>query len=257
MSVDKRKNTIWDVELERSREQFAAELTAFEQHKKHLLDILRKVHEDAAKSEPFINEDNSWRALTYAAMRYFQQLKIKPKKMLPARRVERLRDLANALGRARHEADKAMKDDVGRYLFEAWVFETKLPRASEVALDDRDAVEAFLTRRADDLKKAVASLATLETVARKAARDVSTKRGPQRGSGILPLENVLELAGVYLWSTGRKPIMSAGPFAQFVEAFLTAMGRGDETANDYVVEALKYARKQARKIYGSPSPFDE
>jgi len=173
------------VELERRRAQFTAELAAFEGHKKTLLDRLRKVREDAPKFEPFINEDNSWRALTYAAIRYYQRLKIKRKMVLPARRIERLRDLANALRRARHEADKAVKDDVDYDLFRAWVLETKLPRASEVALDDRDAVEAFLTRGADDLKKAVATLATLETAARKAARDVRTKRGRQRGTGIL------------------------------------------------------------------------
>ena len=46
--------------------------------------------------------------------------------------------------------------------------------------------------------------------------------------------------------------MGAGRFAQLVEEFLTALGRGDDISKDYVVEAIKYARKQERK---NPSMF--
>jgi hypothetical protein len=42
-------------------------------------------------------------------------------------------------------------------------------------------------------------------------------------------------------------MMGAGPFAKLIEKFFIAIGRGDDTKQDYVFEALKYQRKQARK----------
>ncbi len=216
--------------------RFVAERAAFDRHEKTLLDILRKVHAGGPKSEPF-DADEAWNNLGNAALWRFQREISKGETILPARRVERLRDLAKALERARHEAHKAMQNDVGAALFWGWHAEAKeglLEHLSSFSL-------------ADKIEEIVARLAHLEAAARRAARDVTTKAGPPRGPGILPQEDIIALAGVYQSSTGKKPIMGAGPFAQFVEAFLTAMGRGDEIANDYVVEALKYARKQERK----------
>jgi len=53
------------------------------------------------------------------------------------------------------------------------------------------------------------------------------------------------LKGLYRQSTGREP--RKGRFVTLVEEFLVAVGQGDHTKHDYVVEALKYANKQARK----------
>ncbi len=219
--------------------RFVAERAAFDRHEKTLLDILRKVHAGGPKSEPF-DADEAWNNLGYIALWRFNREISKGKTVLPARRVERLRDLAKALGRARHEARKAMQDDVGGALFWGWHAEAKdglLEHLSSLSLEEK--IEEILAR-----------LAHLEAAARRAARDVTTKAGPPRGTGILPQEDIIALAGVYQSSTGKKPIMAAGPFADFVEEFLTAMGWGDEIADDYVVEALKYARKQARRNFG-------
>jgi len=240
MSVDKpkRKNII---------QAFAAELAAFERHKKNLLDILRKVHGGGPKSESF-DEDKAWRALTRAAQICFLRPEIKQKTMLAARRVERLDDLAKALRRARHEANKAMQDDVGWDLFRGWYAEAN----TSPALADLNAdASSVLTPFANQFKKVVGGLTALEAAARNAAGLVRTKTGPLRGTGTLPMDDIIALQAVYRRSTGVNPYMGAGPFfAKFIDEFLIAIGRGDDTAQDYVFEALKYARKQARKNPG-------
>jgi hypothetical protein len=239
-----------DIEIEpREAPQapFAAELAAFERHKKTLLDILRKVHGGGPKSEPF-DEEDSWRALTHAAIWYFRRPEIKQKTMLAARRVARLDDLAKALGRARHEANKAMQDDVGWDLFRGWCAEANTSPAWAVLNADGSSV---LTPIANQFKKVVAGLTALEAAVSRAARDVPTNAGPPRGAGTLPMDDIIALQEVYRRSTGLTSYMGAGPsFVELVDEFLIAIGRGDDTAQDYVVEALKYARKQARKNPG-------
>jgi hypothetical protein len=156
--------------------------------------------------------------------------------VLPARRKERLRDLAKAVRRARGIAEKAMQDDVGGDLFLGWCAEANITPA----LHGRRIVV--------EIKKVVASLATLEAAASRAARDLPTKAGPPSGTGILPMSDVNALMAVYRTSTGLEPNMGAGPFAEFADKFLTAVGKTeDDTKQDYVVEALKYAKKRARK----------
>jgi hypothetical protein len=242
MNVNKpTRNTIWSVEVERLA-PFAAELAAFSAHKQTLLDNLHKVHERCPKSEPF-DEDESWRALTRAAIWCFKRRKIET--VLPARRRERLRDLAKALRRSHRMAHKAMQDDVGFDLFRGWCDEANISPTSPQVLNANGS--SVLTRIADQIKEVVASLATLEAAASRAARGVSMRAGRPRGTGIFPLDDITALARIYQRSTGQKPIMGAGPFAQFVEEFLNAIGRGDDTSRDYVFEALKYARKQAHK----------
>ena len=61
---------------------------------------------------------------------------------------------------------------------------------------------------------------------------------------------------MYRKSTGLKPD-TGEPFARLVREFLTALGQGGDRSPDYVVEAIKYARKQARKNPSmlAPSPF--
>jgi hypothetical protein len=81
----------------------------------------------------------------------------------------------------------------------------------------------------------------------RATRDVPKKVGPPSGTGILSMHDIIALKGLYQRSTGLDPRMGTGPFVEFVDKFLSAVGQGDKTAQDYVFEALKYARKQARK----------
>jgi hypothetical protein len=93
-------------------------------------------------------------------------------------------------------------------------------------------------------------LTAIEAAASSAAREVPTKAGPPRGTGILSMHDILTLKKVYRRSTGLEPIMAAGAFADFVGEFLEAVGRRDDTSQDYVVEAFRYARKQLRKNPG-------
>lgn len=245
MSVNKRKwmSTILDIESEKPDPGLAA----FAQHKKALLDNLRQVHGSSSKLEPF-NEEQSWRALIRTAQWYLRRPKIKQKTIFPARRAERLRDLAKALGRAGHMAQKAMQDDVGMDLFRGWCAEANVSPAVSHVLDDDGS--SALTRIAEEIERTVESLATLEAAASRGARGVRRTAGAPRGTGILSLGDINALAEVYRRNTGQKPNLVAGPFAQFVDEFLTAVGQGQNTTQDYVVEVFKYARKQMRKNPG-------
>jgi hypothetical protein len=222
--------TIFDVELA-SWDDFAAPLNEFDKHRKTLLDILSKVR----GSESF-DKDNSWCALRRAAYHYFQR-PVK-KEVLPARRAERLRELAKKLRRVRHVLGKAMQDDVGFDLFRGWCVETNTSHEG-AHVHNRDG-----TVELNKITELASNLSTLEGAASRAARDVRTKRGPPRGRGILTLADVLALASVYQRSTGQKPIMGPGPFADFVEKFLIGVGRSADIAQDYVVEAFKYLRRE-------------
>ena len=228
------------VEIER-RETYGAHLPEFERHKKLLLDILRKVHADGPKSEPF-DEDEAWRGLVRAAVWYFKRTIIKEKIVLPARRVERLRDLAKSLGRARDMACKALHDEVGIDLFRGWCAEANIPEGSPRRIDDDGNSPA-----ADEITAAVECLATLAAAAKRAARDVPTKAGAPRGTGILSMADAISLKEVYRRSTGLEPRKSDSPFADLVENFLAAVGRSNETKNGYVGEALDYLHEQALK----------
>jgi hypothetical protein len=236
VSTDKSWHTIFDVEFE-SRNSCTVELASFEQHKTVLLDVLRRASDGGPKSIPF-NEQSAWRDLLIAASWYFRRPAIKRNTLHPARRFERLEDLAKALSRVRSLVHMAMRDDVGIDLFRGWWTETKR-NTSPVSEQDINAV-------ADEITDAVSRLAALEAAAKRAARDVPKKVGPPQGAGILSMQDIIALKGLYRRSTGREP--GAGrPFVQLVEAFLVAVGRGDDTKQDYVVEVLKYARKQARR----------
>ena len=218
---------------------FPSELAAFEKHKKELLDGLRKVHEGRPKSEPF-DEYSAWLDLKGAANWYFQRLKQKP--MLPGRRVERLGDLAKTVGRAHDVVQKAMQDDVGHDLLRGWYDDADITPGS----DPMDGL-TNTTRFIDGIRGVLANLATLKAVASKAIRDVPRRAGAPRGTGILSLHDIQALQHVYRRNTGQLPILGHGPFAEFVQDFLTAVGRADDTSQDYVVEALKYARKRRKK----------
>lgn len=211
-------------------ETYSVEFAGFERYKKTLLDHLRSAYELGPKSKTF-DEDHLWHRLRGAAGWVFQRRK--KRTVLPARRKERLRDLAKAVRRARVMAEKAMQDDVGGDLFSGWCAEAKINPA---------------LRNIDEIKVVVASLAALEAAASRAARDLLTKPGPPSGTGILPIGDINALMAVYRSCTGLEPSMGAGPFAELGEKFLTAVGKTeDDTKQDYVVEALKYANKRARK----------
>jgi hypothetical protein len=162
--------------------------------------------------------------------------------------------------------DNANQGDVRRDLFRACFATTNKSRASVFSLswvppdvDGRSIDPALL---ADTIKTVMAGLATLEAAANRAAQDAPA-RGRPEGTGVLPPSYILALARMYRERTGSKPDMGE-PFVPFVREFLAAVGQpqkstGGDTSPDYVVEMIKYARRQARKNPSrfAPSPFDE
>jgi len=163
------RNTLWDVRVVTRKEHYApiaGQLAPFDQHKNALLTHLHKAYKRGPKSEPF-DAEKAWRHLTLLAEAYFWRPIRGRETLLPARRVGRLRDLATALSRAHSLATKAMQDDVGDDLFRAWVIGANIP------LNCGDG----LVRVVNEIEDVVASLATLEAAAARAARDVPTKAG--------------------------------------------------------------------------------
>jgi hypothetical protein len=240
-----------DAEMEELKAEIDAGLAAFEQHKISLLDHLQKVYQRGPKPEPF-DAEKSWRGLTHYATMYFWQARVKQETVPAAHRVERLRDLARILGRARRMVETAMQDDVGNDLFSAW-------REANVRYDINPTPPLTLVRIDDEFEKVIANLAALETAACRAADEVPRGRGRPIGSAFLSRGFIEGLAGVYQNSTGVKPGAGEGPFARFVYEFLTAVGRGN-IEYESVIDAIKDARARARMRPAGgrwgPSPFD-
>jgi len=235
---------LWDKPLPTRKEVYAPiaeQLAAFDRHRPNLLGHLSKAHKRGPKSAPF-DETSAWRHLTYLAETYFMRPIRKQETLLPSRRIDRLDDLAKALRKAHRLVDSAMKDDVGDDLFRGWCVEAKEPPQG---LNDDD----WPFRIINQIKEVATGLATLKAAAQRAARDVPRKgAGTPPGFRILPWDYIIGLAECYRRNTGVEPIMGPGPFAEFVEEFLVAVGRGNDTKNDYVVEAFKYqTRKNAAK----------
>jgi len=236
---------LWDGRIPTEKEVYApiaGQLTAFKQHRRDLLARLRNAYDRGPKSGPF-DEVGAWRHLTYLAQQYFWRPIRKP--LLPSLRATRLDDLAKALRKARHLVEKAMPDDVGDDLYHGWC-EANITPGSPQGLKDR----TLLFRIVDEIRAAATGLANLEAAAQRAAqtlRTVPKKKGAQRGRGILPPDYILGLGACYRRNTGLEPDIDAKPFADFVEEFLKAVGRTDDTSNDYVFEAIKYAHRKRRK----------
>jgi len=241
-----------DAEMEELKAEIDAGLAAFEQHKISLLERLQNVYQRGPKSEPF-DAEKSWRGLTSLAGLYFWRARLKQDTVPAARRVERLRDLARTLGRARRQAEMAMRDDVGDDLFSAWC-------EANVRYDIDPTPPLTLVRIDHEFEKVIVSLAALETAACRAADEVPKARGRPKGSAFLSRGFIEGLAGVYQNSTGSKPGAGDGPFARFVYGFLTALGRGN-IEYDSVVDAIKDTRDRARMRPASTkwgsSPFDD
>ena len=167
--------TIWDIEFDKQVPD--ADLAAFNRHKKALLATLRNEHARGPKSKSF-DADQSWRSLSHLAQLYFWTIKIKAETRPASDHVERLRDLAKALGRTRSMVDRAMQDDVGRDLFKACLARTnKLPAAA--IRDDNGPFDPI--HLAETIKNVVAGLGTLETAAKRAAGNMplaGDRKGP-------------------------------------------------------------------------------
>jgi hypothetical protein len=242
-----------DAEMEELEAEIDAGLAAFEQHKISLLEHLQNVYQRGPKSEPF-DAEKSWQGLTFLAGLYFSRARLKQDTVPAADRVERLRELARTLGRARRQAEMAMRDDVGEALFRAW-------RDANVRYDpDLDSTGPQTLVRIDhEFEKVIASLAALEAAARRAADEVPKARGRPKGSAFLSPGFIEGLAGVYQNSTRSKPGAGDGPFARFVYEFLIAIGRVN-IEYESLVDAIKDTRAWVRTrpaAKSGPSPFDD
>jgi hypothetical protein len=224
-------------------------LTAFDRHQEALLTILRNDYERGSRAEPF-DADRSWRDLTFLARAYFWKATVKQELMPAAELVARLRELEKAFGNARALADKAMQDDVGSALCSSWWEGT-----SEYAEAEGRFVDLLYIKR--EFKKAVTSLAALETAAIRAAGDVPKRPGRPKGNAILPWDFIEALAALYRDTTDSKPGAGDGPFAKFVMKFLSALGRYIE--DESVIDAIKDARTRSLQSPSgwAPSPFDK
>jgi hypothetical protein len=237
MSIPKSrpKNIIWPIEFvshQKAQASIRAKLTSFAQHKTALLKNLRALHQHELKTEPF-EANKAWHELTRIAEFYFKEAEFRRKAVPVARRVQRLRQIANALGRARNLIDKT----VGGDLFRAWCAEADISPASAIINSDGSSV---LTRVADKIEDAVANLSALERAARRAGDDMRPGRGRPKGTVVLPTDCVRSLAALYRASTGLERGKGKGPFARFVYAFLTAVGQ--RLAYQSVVDLVKSVR---------------
>ena len=110
-----------------------AGLIAIDQHKETLFAILRDAYERGPKSEPF-DENKTRFTLVGVAQAYFDVERMNRKAMLAADRRARLRELEKALRRARTLTDKAIQNDVGTDLRQAW-WENKCESTGRPDLD--------------------------------------------------------------------------------------------------------------------------
>ena len=223
----------------------AAKLTVFNKHRKTLLNRLRNGCKKGPASAAF-DANKSWNDLTQIAQLFFWDQVMK-QDMLPTRdRIKRLNRLAIALRQAHGLARRAMGDSVGDDLYRAWFAQKNISLISANQIDKDGS--SILTRTANEIKEAVASLATLEAAARAAATttDVLSKKGRP---ALLPRGCIQGLARVYRSSTGSKPGRGAGPFADFAYEFMIAVGQtGDH-------ESLTGAMQDAHRQF-TPSWFD-
>src|SRR5438105_13762703 len=115
-------------------------------------------------------------------------------------RKSRLDEVARALKRSRTIVDAAMQDDVGDDLFSSWCEGTNEPLVSLVRDDDGSL--AAVRGPEEMFKKAVVSLAALETAALHAANQVKRPgRGRRTGTTVLPVGYIEALATLYREAT--------------------------------------------------------
>ena len=214
-----------------------ARLTTFDRHRDDLLGLLQKVCEHRPKTKSF-DSDKSWHHLRFMAGGYLRrEASVKQKQMVPATdRVELLRQLGNALSEARCKLDEARHHDIRGVLFVEWCGAHGNPDFTDPIIDrfdiDFDEVVAGV----------VAGLADLETAASRAAEQVRQKPGRPGGTGVLQHDLIINLESTYRDITGKPGRVGPGPFAQFLQKFLEAVGCKSNEGS--VIRAIKAAKKR-------------
>ena len=232
------------VRMEAVRAAIDAGLLKFEHQKESLLALLRH-----ARNPDPDEEDKWWLRLTNLAGTYFWEQRVKQHETMPSGdRAKRLLILAKALGKARSLTDAAMGDDVGDDLFSEWQKGIGEPPVSVVRNDDGS---LGLFQNAEEwFKKEVAGLAALEVAAQKAAHTARRERvggGRPRGTSALPSGYILALADFYRTSTAIEPVAGDGSFAEFVRAFLDAVGQKNRISERHLIEMIEDAFVQGCK----------
>ena len=197
-----------DPEFRAMDEGIEARLKAgFDQHRADLLGHLQKVCECPPKTKSF-DPDRAWISLSLLASRYLiDEAYVEEKRMMEpaADRVERLRQLGNALWEARCKLDEWRHHVICGVLFEEWCKARGIPDFTDLHVAIFD----------DALADLIASLAYLETAASRAAERVRQKPGRPGGTGVLQHD---------------------------ITKFLEAVGR--PTPEQSVIKAIKAAKKR-------------
>jgi hypothetical protein len=213
-------------------------LAAFATHKQNLVTMLREAYGAGRQNEAPFNEERAWQQLQVSAWQYFQseaRLNEKLLEMPAAERIKLLRQLGDALSRARRKADETVPVVHGR-LFVEWCVANGDPDFSDPIIEHYGA--AF-----DEMvDKMVAGLAALEKAAFSAAASIPKRRGPPSGTAALPHDFILLLESLYRVSTDREAGAGPGPFARFAKEVATALGR--DLPLQSVIEAIKDAKRR-------------
>jgi hypothetical protein len=215
-----------------------ARLAEFDRYTDDLLAMLQKVCERTPK--PF-DKKYAWRHVRFYAWRYLEEEEASAEKRMmvpPADRVEQLRQLGNALRKARCKLDETKRHVTLVALFEEWCKVRGIPDFT----DQHDPLfcEALATL--------IAGLAELEIAASRAAEQVRPKHGRPIGTGVLQPDFIIDLELTYRDITGKPGGAGPGPFAQFVMKFLEALGRRtiEEPTVIKVIRAAKKSEKWGR-----------
>jgi hypothetical protein len=236
---------ILDDRMEPFKAEIGAKLAGFGDHRQQLLRHMRDAYDLGPKVEPF-DEVKSWFWIETTAYQYFARQIFK---RTVSDREARYRVISKAALRARDTLEKAgLADHAGNEL-KSWLEGTKEFTEATEQYERLLYIEVEFGCIVDN---AAESLTELEMAANQLADEFHKGPGRPKGTSVLPWNYLRALEEDYRMSTGLEPKMGVGPFSEFVEEFLTAIGRDDDKSPhyDYVVEARKYARKQARKNSG-------
>jgi hypothetical protein len=239
-----------DTGAEASKAKIEELLERFGRHKETLLSLLRDAYNSHATTEAF-DAEMSWGSVEGLARLYYARDRVKQEATSNADREARYRKIAETLMHAREMIEGAINTpDLANDLVSAWWEGTTEYQEAAGRFVDLLYIER-------EFEKALDELAALATGAARAADGAHKGRGRPRGTSALSADFIYALAGVYRSSTGSKPGAGKGPFARFVLAFRTAIGRHAEM--DAVIDAIKEARTyslQHPSGWGS-SPFDD
>jgi hypothetical protein len=158
------------------------------------------------------------------------------------------------LGAVNKLVKKAIEDGIGDDLIKPW-FDVTYDRPALAVIQEDPLIGGRIYKQ---IAIAVASLATLEKAAQRAAENARSGPGRPKGPSVLPRsEVIIGLAAAYRRSTGLKPTASK-VFTTFAQKCLTALSGKDINYNS-LREAVKRAKREAIMYAAanptSPSPF--